>query len=47
MKAVDLLQPVDSDSSVRQALHNVADTDQNPYLRTVSRQMLNGLPEIQ
>jgi HEAT repeats/Putative zinc-finger len=47
MKAVDLLQPVDSDSSVRQALHNVADTDQNPYLRTVSRQVLSTLPEIQ
>jgi len=47
IKAVDLLQPVDSDSSVRTALHSVADTDQNPYLRTVSRQMLNGLPEIQ
>lgn len=46
-RAVELLEPVDSDSSVRQALHNVADTDQNPYLRTVSRQMLNGLPEIQ
>jgi hypothetical protein len=46
-KAVDLLQPVDSDSSVRQALHSVADTDQNPYLRTVSRQVLSGLPEIQ
>jgi hypothetical protein len=47
IKAVDLLQPVDSDSSVRQVLHNVADRDENPYLRTVSRQMLNGLPEIQ
>jgi hypothetical protein len=47
MKAVDLLQPVDSDISVRQALHSVADTDQNPYLRTVSRQVLDGLPEIQ
>jgi len=47
IKAVDLLQPVDSDSSVRTALHSVADTDRNPYLRTVSRQMLNGLPEIQ
>jgi hypothetical protein len=47
IKAVDLLQPVDSDSSVRTALHSVADSDQNPYLRTVSRQMLNGLPEIQ
>ncbi len=47
IKAVDLLQPVDSDSSVRQALHSVADTDENPYLRTVSRKVLNGLPEIQ
>jgi hypothetical protein len=47
IKAVDMLQPVDSDSSVRQVLHNVADTDENPYLRTVSRQVLNGLPEIQ
>jgi hypothetical protein len=47
MKAIDLLQPVDSDISVRQALHNVANTDENPYLRTVSRQMLDGLPEIQ
>ncbi len=47
IKAVDLLQPVDSDSSVRQALHNVADTDENPYLRTVSRQVLSGLPEVQ
>ncbi len=47
IKAVELLQAVDSDSSVRQALHNVAATDDNPYLRTVSRQVLNGLPEIQ
>jgi len=47
IKAVDLLQPVESDSSVRQALHNVADTDENPYLRTVSRRVLNGLPEVQ
>ncbi len=47
IKAVDLLQPVDGDSSVRHALHSVADTDQNPYLRTVSRQVLNGLPETQ
>jgi HEAT repeats len=47
IKAVDMLQPVDSDSSVRQALHNVADTDENPHLRTVSRQVLSELPEIQ
>jgi hypothetical protein len=46
-KAVDLLQPVESDTSVRQVLHSVADTDQNPYLRNVSRQMLSGLPEVQ
>jgi hypothetical protein len=46
IKAVELLQAVDSDSSVRQALH-VAATDDNPYLRTVSRQVLNGLPETQ
>jgi hypothetical protein len=47
IKAVDLLQPVDSDSSVRHALHSVADTDENPYLRTVSRQVLDRLPEVQ
>jgi hypothetical protein len=47
IKAVDLLQPVDSDSSVRTALHSVADTDENPHLRTVSRQMLSGLPETE
>jgi hypothetical protein len=47
IKAVDLLQPVDSDSTVRTALHSVADTDENPHLRTVSRQVLDGLPEIQ
>jgi hypothetical protein len=47
IKAVDLLQPVDSDSSVRTALHSVADTDENPHLRTVSRQMLSSLPETQ
>ena len=47
IKAVAMLQAVDSDSSVRQALHNVADTDENPHLRTVSREVLNDLPEIQ
>jgi hypothetical protein len=47
IKAVDLLQPVESDSSVRMALHSVADTAENPYLRTVSRQVLSNLPEIQ
>ena len=46
-KAIGLLQPVESDSSVRQVLHKVASGDENPYLRTVSRQVLDGLPEIQ
>jgi hypothetical protein len=45
--AINLLEPVEADTSVRQVLHNVADSDQNPYIRTVSRQVLNRVPEIQ
>jgi anti-sigma factor RsiW len=45
--AINLLQPVDADTSVRQVLHTVANTDENPYIRTVSRQVLNQMPEIQ
>lgn len=45
--AIQLLQPVDADTSVRQVLHTVADTDVNPYIRTVSRQVLSQVPEIQ
>jgi hypothetical protein len=45
--AVSLLEPVEGDTSVRQVLHSVADSDQNPYIRTVSRQVLNQVPEIQ
>jgi hypothetical protein len=32
---------------VRQVLHSVANTDVNPYIRTVSRQVLSRVPEIQ
>jgi hypothetical protein len=39
-KAINMLQPVRSDSSVRQALRTVSTTDVNPYLRTVSTQAL-------
>jgi hypothetical protein len=45
--AINLLEPVEADTSVRQVLHTVADSDRNPYIRTVSRQVLNRVPEIQ
>ncbi|MGA2348786.1 MAG: HEAT repeat domain-containing protein [Terracidiphilus sp.] len=45
--AINILEPVDGDTSVRQVLHTVADTDQNPYIRTVSREVLSREPEIQ
>ncbi len=45
--ALSILGPVEADTSVRQVLHSVANTDRNPYIRTVSRQVLDGVPEIQ
>jgi anti-sigma factor RsiW len=45
--ALNILEPVEGDTSVRQVLHSVADTDVNPYIRTVSRQVLSREPEIQ
>ena len=45
--AINLLVPVEGDTSVRQVLHSVANTDQNPYIQTVSRQVLSREPEIQ
>jgi hypothetical protein len=45
--AINILEPVEGDTSVRQVLHSVADTDVNPYIRTVSRQVLDSVPEIQ
>jgi hypothetical protein len=38
---------VEADTSVRQVLHTVANSDRNPYIRTVSRQVLSRVPEIQ
>jgi hypothetical protein len=35
--AINILEPVEADTSVRQVLHSVANTDRNPYIRTVSR----------
>jgi len=45
--AISLLQPVDADSSVRQVLYSVSNSDQNPQIRNVSRQVLSHVPEIQ
>jgi anti-sigma factor RsiW len=46
-EAINILMPVEGDTSVRQVLHSVANTDQNPYIRTVSTQILSKEPEIQ
>ena len=46
-QAISMLQPVEADSSVRQVLHTVAAQDGNPHLRTVSREVLDQLPQIQ
>jgi anti-sigma factor RsiW len=45
--AINILEPVEADTSVRQVLHTVANSDRNPYIRTVSRQVLSRVPEIQ
>ena len=45
--AINILEPVDGDTSVRQVLHSVANSDQSPQIRTVSREVLRREPEIQ
>ena len=45
--AINLLEPVEADASVRQVLHSVANSDNNPQIRTVSRQVLSRVSEIQ
>jgi hypothetical protein len=45
--AINMLGPVDADTSVRQVLHSVAHSDTNPQIRLVSRQALSRVPEIQ
>jgi hypothetical protein len=47
IQAISLLEPVEGDSSVRQVLHTVASRDQNPHIRTVSRQVLEQLPQVE
>lgn len=45
--AINILEPVDADASVRQVLHTVANSDRNPQIRLVSRQVLSRVSEIQ
>jgi hypothetical protein len=45
--AIDLLVPVHQDSSVRQVLRQVSTQDENPYIRTVSYNALQGSDSIQ
>jgi hypothetical protein len=45
--AINILEPVEADTSVRQVLHSVANSDRNPHIRTVSRQVLSRVPEFQ
>ena len=46
-EAINVLEPVEADTSVRQVLYSVANTDRNPQIRSVSRQALSRVPEIQ
>lgn len=45
--AITVLAPVEADTSVRQVLRSVANSDQNPRIRLVSRQVLSQVSEIQ
>ena len=45
--SINLLEPVEGDTSVRQVLYSVSTTDENPYIRNASRQVLSRVPEIQ
>ena len=46
-EAISLLAPVEADSSVRDVLQTVASQDDNPHIRTVSRQYLEQVSQIQ
>jgi hypothetical protein len=46
-EAVNILGPVEADTSVQQVLHTVANSDHNPHIRTVSREVLSRVPQIQ
>jgi hypothetical protein len=46
-EAIGLLEPVDADSAVREVLQTVANRDQDQHIRTVSRQYLHQVSQIQ
>lgn len=46
-EAINILEPVEADTSVRQVLRSVANSDRNPKIRLVSRQVLSHVGEIQ
>jgi anti-sigma factor RsiW len=45
--SINLLEPVEADTSVRQVLYSVSTSDENPQIRNVSRQVLSRAPEVQ
>ncbi|HEV2323038.1 MAG TPA: HEAT repeat domain-containing protein [Terracidiphilus sp.] len=45
--AISILEPVEADTSVRQVLSTVANSDSNPQIRTVSREVLSRAPMVQ
>jgi len=45
--AINILEPVEADTSVRQVLSTVANSDRNPHIRNVSREILGRAPVIQ
>jgi anti-sigma factor RsiW len=46
-ESINILGPVEADTSVRQVLYSVSTSDDNPHIRNVSRQVLSQVPEIQ
>jgi hypothetical protein len=47
VQAIELVAPIEADSSVRQVLHTVAAQDENPRIRDVSEQVLQQEPPVQ
>lgn len=45
--SINILGPVEADTSVQQVLYSVSTSDDNPHIRNASRQVLSRVPEIQ
>jgi hypothetical protein len=45
--AISELEPVEADTGVKRVLSTVANSDNNPHIRTVSREVLNRAPQFQ